>query len=116
MFTTAAVDNIDHNPSSTTSSDSFHGTAISLVQHPTVEETGIDRCTNVIDGAAKYQRKLSSPPDAYATVPAASLPKKQLYAPCVPEEKMSVSHLSEEGEKEEYKCLKNLMELIKKGI
>ena len=31
LFTTAAVDNIDHNPSSTTSQGSFHGTAISLV-------------------------------------------------------------------------------------
>ena len=31
VFTTAAIDNIDHNPSSTTASDSFHGTAISLV-------------------------------------------------------------------------------------
>lgn len=38
LFTTAAVDNIDHNPSSTSSHDSFHGTAISLVQHPTIEE------------------------------------------------------------------------------
>ena len=35
VFTTAGIDNIDHNPSSTTASDSFHGTAISLVQHPT---------------------------------------------------------------------------------
>ncbi len=35
LFTTAAVDNIDHNPSSNTSTDSFHGTAISLFQHPT---------------------------------------------------------------------------------
>jgi len=40
FFTTAAVDNIDHNPSSTTSQDSFHGTAISLVQHPTSEVKG----------------------------------------------------------------------------
>lgn len=39
LFTTAAVDNIDHNPGSTTAADSFHGTAISLVQHTsTVEE------------------------------------------------------------------------------
>ena len=28
LFTTAAVDNIDHNPSSTTTTDSFHGTGI----------------------------------------------------------------------------------------
>ncbi|KAK3730385.1 hypothetical protein QZH41_004674 [Actinostola sp. cb2023] len=38
LFTTAAVDNIDHNPSSTTAHDSFHGTGISLFQHPTTEE------------------------------------------------------------------------------
>lgn len=34
LFTTAAVDNIDHNPSSSTSDSSFHGTAISVIQHP----------------------------------------------------------------------------------
>ncbi|KAI8487001.1 hypothetical protein Bbelb_352610 [Branchiostoma belcheri] len=40
LFTTAAVDNIDHNPSSTTAKDSFHGTAISLLQHPNSAEDG----------------------------------------------------------------------------
>ncbi|CAC5372614.1 unnamed protein product [Mytilus coruscus] len=35
LFTTAAVDNIDHNPSSTIANDSFHGTGISLFQHVT---------------------------------------------------------------------------------
>ncbi|KAK3753825.1 hypothetical protein QZH41_005373 [Actinostola sp. cb2023] len=29
VFTTSAVDNIDHNPTSTTARDSFHGTGIS---------------------------------------------------------------------------------------
>ena len=33
LFTTAAVDNIDHNPSSNTAHDSFHGTGISLFQN-----------------------------------------------------------------------------------
>ena len=37
LFTVAAVDNLDYNPSSTTSKDSFHGTDISLMQHPTLE-------------------------------------------------------------------------------
>jgi hypothetical protein len=32
------VDNIDHNTSSTSSQTSFHGTAISLVQHPTTND------------------------------------------------------------------------------
>ena len=33
LFTTAAVDNIDRNPSSTTAKHLFHGTSISLLQH-----------------------------------------------------------------------------------
>ena len=37
LFTTAAVDNIHYNPSSTTASGSFHGTGISLFQHPSDE-------------------------------------------------------------------------------
>ena len=43
VFTTAAVDNIDHNPSSTTAKDSFHGTSLSLFQHSTLENQGTDR-------------------------------------------------------------------------
>ena len=34
LFTTAAIDNIDHNTSSNTSRESFHGTSISVFQHP----------------------------------------------------------------------------------
>ena len=34
LFTTGAVDNIDHNPSSATAKHSFHRTGISLIQHP----------------------------------------------------------------------------------
>ena len=42
VFTTVAVDNIDHNSSSTTSKESFHGTGISLLQHPTFDGEGRD--------------------------------------------------------------------------
>ena len=49
IFTTAALDNIDHNPSSTSAQDSFHGTAISLVQHPTTEKPGTVRPIDVFD-------------------------------------------------------------------
>ena len=34
VFTVEAVDNGDYNPSSTISKDSFHGTGISLIEHP----------------------------------------------------------------------------------
>ena len=43
VFTTGAFDNIDHNPSATTAKDSFHGTAVSFVQHPTNENPGNER-------------------------------------------------------------------------
>ena len=35
VFTVGALDNIDHNPTSTSAKGSFHGIAISLMQHPT---------------------------------------------------------------------------------
>lgn len=43
LFTTPAGDNINHNPSSTTAKDSFYGTAISLFQHPSVHNPGLEQ-------------------------------------------------------------------------
>ena len=43
VYSVAAIDNIDHNPSSTTATGSLHGTAISIMQHVTMknpDETG----------------------------------------------------------------------------
>ena len=37
LFCTTAVDNIDINPSSVTATDSFHGTAASVNQHPVID-------------------------------------------------------------------------------
>ena len=39
VFITAAVDNIDHNPTSSTAHRSFHGTGLSFFQHPTDQNT-----------------------------------------------------------------------------
>ncbi|KAE8741877.1 hypothetical protein FOCC_FOCC012580 [Frankliniella occidentalis] len=43
VFTVAAIDNVDHNPSSTTSRGSFHGTSISLFQLVKSETEGETR-------------------------------------------------------------------------
>ncbi|CAC5399642.1 unnamed protein product [Mytilus coruscus] len=72
LFTTAAVDNIDHNPSSTTAKDSFHGTGISLFQHVTSQMNGqqrIDFQLTDIQGG----RVTESLPDSYAVVKPAVL-------------------------------------------
>ena len=37
LFITAVIDNIDHNPSSVTATDSFHGTGISLFENVTCQ-------------------------------------------------------------------------------
>ena len=68
VFTTDAVDNIDHNPSSTTSQGSFHGTAISHLQHPTQQCPGTPRAVTVTDNNLHGQCALSPLPDAYTLV------------------------------------------------
>ena len=52
LFTVAVVNNLDHNPSSTTSKNSFHGTSISLMQLPTLECPGQDRGRIAINHAS----------------------------------------------------------------
>ena len=41
VFTTAAIDIVDHNPSSISAEGSSHGIGISLLQHITEEEPGL---------------------------------------------------------------------------
>ena len=78
VFTCGAVDNIDHNPSARTAHDSFHGTAISLIQFPTSEKLGEKhvRPTNV----AK-KSKISPLPQRYTLVP----PVRETPEPVVPQ-------------------------------
>ncbi|KAH3748419.1 hypothetical protein DPMN_182864 [Dreissena polymorpha] len=65
LFTTAAVDNIGHNPSSTTSMDSFHGTSISIMQHPKLGFEGAPRFNPVIDERLIAGKKITALPDRY---------------------------------------------------
>lgn len=67
LFTTSAVDNIDHNPSSTTATGSFHGTAISITQHPTVHFEGTDQEVISIDDESDTLKKTVDPLPAYYT-------------------------------------------------
>ena len=70
VFTTAAVDNIDHNPSSTTSKESFHGTGISLLQHPTFNGEGVDRNIVIAEGSGNVGSKsVDCLPHFYTDVP-----------------------------------------------
>lgn len=64
-FTTAAVDNIDHIPSSTTADGSFHYTVISLFQHPIPGNEGVERLTIPIDSTSSKRESLKLLPKTY---------------------------------------------------
>ncbi len=67
-FTTAAVDNIDHNTSSTTATSSFHGTGISIFQHPSEHNSGVDRRQHHILASDKTSKKIIELPQSYTNV------------------------------------------------
>ena len=67
VFTTAAVDNIDHKPCATTSNDSFHGTAVSLIQHPSYTGEGVDQNIIIVSGSGDARSKTVAPLPHYYT-------------------------------------------------
>ena len=75
VFTTAAVDNIYHNPSSVTAQGAFHGTGISLFQHPTSDSPGEEREVVSIDNQHSKTKRLARLPDSYTAVRPIILPK-----------------------------------------
>lgn len=117
LFTTAAVDNIDHNPSSTSAHDSFHGTAISLVQHPTSEVPGIDRGINAFQPAPpvfKASKKVAQLPHHFLEVPPAVLSASELYAPQTTGRIKSHPFVSRHGDEKERDWLDQVKDLLSK--
>ena len=70
LFSVAALDNIDHNPSSTTASSSFHGTSISIFQFPTQDKPGDCRPPLTVPPTGNQKHRL---PESYGNVPPVSL-------------------------------------------
>ena len=111
LFTTAAIDNIEHNPSSTTSHDSFHGTGIFLFQRPSVRLPG-EKCEPlVIDQTSPSGKTVSQLPEAYTRLSPVVLRDKD---PPVPE-----NHAETKGDlnalisatKEEFQWLDTVMDI-----
>ena len=82
LFTTGAVDNIDHNPSSATAKDSFHGTGASLIQHPSHTDGGTDRGVQLI-GPGTSSKSVTPLPSAYTIVPPAAFKTKEFTVPAI---------------------------------
>ena len=66
LFSTSAMDNINHNPSSTTATTSFHGTSISIFQHTTSGNQGEIREPILIKNTKV--KKVPELPDSYTNV------------------------------------------------
>ena len=64
--------NIDHNSSSNTSQDSFHGTAISRTQHVTNENSGTETSQNKSLARFSCQKTIKPIPHSFITVPPAA--------------------------------------------
>ena len=77
LFTTYAVDNIDHNPSSRSAKDSFHGTAITTTQHLENASDGYQRPQVQFEKSEGYT--LHKLPSDYTTVRPFVLKTKDVY-------------------------------------
>lgn len=99
VFTTAAVDNADHTPTSTTSKDAFHGTSISLNQHPTHDGAGVDRSISVTEGSVDgHSKAVDALPQLYTDVPPVNNSIKNSPVPAT-----SVTSLKRDGFKQQAK-------------
>jgi len=83
LFTTAAIDNIDHNPTSTTAHTSFHGTGISLFQNRATESDGTERERTPTENSGRIAHSSShySLPESYTNVKPVSLRTKEPVIP-----------------------------------
>ena len=83
VFTVGALDNCDHNPSSSTAKDSFHGTSISLFQLPNEAIPAVNRDMHLLQELVSQhdKRKVAHLPHHFADVPPAVLPTKVMVLP-----------------------------------
>ena len=82
LFTVSALDNIDHNPSSTTAKGSFHGTGISLFQFPSKSNMG--QVQGGIAMPSPETEKNHHLPGSFTIVPAVALTKANVAVPATP--------------------------------
>ena len=107
VFTTSAIDNIDHNPSSTTAKGSFHGTAISLLQHPSFTGEGVDRSIAIVGGSREASSKMVGRlPHYYTDVPPVTTNMNDISVPATSVVSLSRDNFKEQTE-EEYMWLEH---------
>ena len=114
LFTTAAVDNINHNPSSTTATDSFHGTGISLFQHSVAYNEGVSRDIVAIETTTS-SKAVESLPQSFTTIPPLILPLSTPEVPRQDGELMGSGLFLPNGFQGEREWLENVFEKLNQG-
>ena len=116
VFTTGQADNLDHNPSSISAKDSFHGTAHSLCQHPDATNSGLSRLgTSMFDDESSQAKYVQQLPGEYTSVPAAQPLPRDAHVPISYGPVMSpTDELLKKDHKLEYKWLEQQMEICQK--
>ena len=108
------VNNIDHNTSSTSSQSSFHGTAISLVQHPSDTENGTTRVVDTFDPKKCSSKTITELPACYRDVVPMALPNKELKAPALGQQSLESSDSTCNDKVDERDWLSRAQELYNK--
>ena len=112
ILTTASVDNIDHGPSAKTAKDSFHGTAVSLTQHPCENTPGTDLVIVVINPSVPKQKGILELPAQYTNLEPLILKVKDYKAPLVQSSIKISSELVDVEEESQYQWIKYVVELL----
>ena len=80
VFTTGNLNNLDHDPTSTSALTAFHGTALSMTQHITDETPGTERHLDRASPNEKSKSKLVKPlMESYTQVPPATFATDKNY-------------------------------------
>ena len=103
LFTTGALDNIDHNPSSSTAKGSFHGTSISMFQHPTTTNQGRERKRTNTYIPSSIRTELASLPETFSCVPPVIFRDKDPPIPPVTEPLHADDQVIQRAVKDEYR-------------
>lgn len=112
VFTTAAVDNIDHNPSATTSKDSFHGTSISLIQHPSYIGEVVNRTISIAGESGDARSKtVTRLPHCYTDVPPVTSSIKGSPVPAAEFASLTRGDFKQQTD-EEYQWLGNVKQVL----
>ena len=76
LFTLGNLDNLDHNPTSTSAHTAFHGTALSMTQHVTDESVDLEHHWNrpLLHEGIEKSKTIKPLMESYCEIPPAALP------------------------------------------